>query len=135
MQIDTSHPIAFKRTGIPTIDDQHGQLVSYLERLLNWIERGYGFAATLDALQFLFDYTRTHFEFEEQLMREHGYPRLAEHIEKHRAIEQGLGRVRSDLESGKDVEVDLTATLRKWIVEHIDVEDFEYALFMGTATR
>ena len=42
----TTHEITFRKTGIPEIDEQHGQLVSYLERLLSWIDKGHGFAAS-----------------------------------------------------------------------------------------
>ena len=131
----TTHRIEFKKMGIPAIDEQHGRLVSLLESLLSWSDKGYGLAATFDAFAALFDYTQTHFQFEEQLMREHGYPQLAEHIEQHEAIIQGLTKLMSDLEAGSDVEERLASSLRRWIVLHIDVEDLAYAEFMGTTNR
>jgi hemerythrin len=129
----TTPGITFRKTGISEIDEQHGQLVSYLERLLSWIDKGHGFAATFDALDSLSAYTRTHFEFEEQHMREHRYPKLDEHIELHRAIILAMAELRTDLESAKDVEDELVTALRLWVVKHIDVEDASYATFLGTA--
>jgi hemerythrin-like metal-binding protein len=129
----TTPEITFKKTGIPAIDEQHAQLVSYLERLLMWINKGHGFAACFDAFESLSSYTRTHFEFEEQHMRDHRYPKLAEHIQLHQAIILALAGLKANLESAKDVEGDLTEALRVWIVKHIDVEDMEYAAFLGTA--
>jgi hemerythrin-like metal-binding protein len=128
----TTHQIAYSRTGIAEIDEQHGQLVSYLERLLTFIDQGYGVAATFDVLASLKAYTATHFEFEEQHMRERAYPKLAEHVDQHLAIIQRLAGLQDDLESGKDVEAPMTEALREWIVKHIDVEDMEYARFLGT---
>ena len=58
---------------------------------------------------------------------------LAEHIELHQAIILALAGLKENLESAKDVEEDLTEALRVWIVKHIDVEDREYAVFLGTA--
>lgn len=90
-------------------------------------------AATFDVFESLAAYTRTHFEFEEQYMREHHYPKVDEHIKLHQQIIAGLDRLRADLEEGKDVEDDLTGTLRLWIVQHINVSDMDYAVFLGTA--
>ncbi len=129
----TTAEIEFKKTGIPAIDEQHAQLVSYLQRLLMWISKGHGFAATFDALESLSSYTRTHFEFEEQHMRDHQYPKLAAHIELHQSIISGLAGLKAELECAKDVEEDLAGMLRLWIVKHIDLEDMEYAVFLGTA--
>jgi hemerythrin-like metal-binding protein len=129
----TTSGIEFKQTGIPAIDEQHAQLVSYLERFLMWIDKGHGFAAAFDAVESLSSYTRTHFEFEEQHMRDHRYPKLAGHIELHQAIIRALDGLKADLESAKDVEDDLAGMLRVWIVKHIDIEDMEYAVFLGTA--
>jgi hemerythrin-like metal-binding protein len=128
----TTHQITYSKTGIAEIDEQHGQLVSYLERLLALIDQGYGVAATFDVLASLKDYTRTHFEFEEQHMRERGYPQLSDHVELHHAIIQRLVQLQGDLESGKDMEAPMTEALREWIVKHIDIEDMEYARFVST---
>jgi hemerythrin len=66
-------------------------------------------------------------------MRDHRYPKLAGHIELHQAIIRALDGLKADLESAKDVEDDLAGMLRVWIVKHIDIEDMEYAVFLGTA--
>ncbi len=126
-----NEPITFKKTGIHDIDEQHGQLVFCLQRLLMWIDKGRGLAATFDAFAALFAYTQTHFEFEERLMREHHYPRLIEHIAQHQSMVFELIRLQSDLLSGKDVEAALTEALRTWIVQHIDIHDMHYAAFVA----
>ena len=129
----TRQGIAFRKMGVPSIDEQHGQLVSDLERLLSWISKGYGLAETFDAFESLSSHTREHFEFEEQHMRDHQYPKLAAHIELHQSIISGLAGLKAELECAKDVEEDLAGMLRSWIVKHIDVEDMDYAAFLGTA--
>jgi hemerythrin len=126
-----NEPITFKKTGIPDIDEQHGQLVFCLQRLLMWIDKGRGLAATFDAFAALFAYTQTHFDFEERLMRDQNYPQLIEHVAQHQAIVFELIRLQSDLLSGKDVEAALTEALRTWIVRHIEIHDMDYADFMA----
>ena len=131
----TRQGIAFRKMGVPSIDEQHGQLVSDLERLLSWISKGYGLAETFDAFESLSSHTREHFEFEEQHMREHFYPRLAEHREQHRLIIFELIRLQSNLLTVRNIEHELVAPLHLWVVKHIDVEDIEYAVFLGKASR
>jgi hemerythrin len=127
----SSEKIIFRQTGISAIDEQHGQLVSCLERLLLLVSRGYGLGATFDALDALGAYTRTHFAFEEQHMRDHDYPELAEHIKLHQAINGILLDLNDDLASAKDVEGELVSVLQTWIVKHIDIEDARYGAFLG----
>jgi hemerythrin-like metal-binding protein len=125
--------ITFRPTGIAAIDEQHAQLVSCLDRLLLLISSGYGLGATFDALDALGAYTRTHFAFEEQHMRDHDYPGLAEHVKLHQAIIGILLELNDDLASAKDVESELVSVLRNWIIKHIDVEDAHYGAFLGVA--
>ena len=127
-----SEAIKLERTGIWEIDEQHKQLVSYLDRLLSWIAKGYGLAATFDAFEALFVYTQTHFQFEEKLLRDHSYPKLDEHIEEHQAIIAHLKQLKAELEAGEDVADELAKTLREWVLKHIDVEDIDYAKFFDS---
>ena len=133
--MSTKQGIAYRKMGVPSIDEQHGQLVSDLGRLLSWIGKGAGLAETFDAFESLSSHTRTHFEFEEQHMREHRYPKLAEHREQHRLIIFELIRLQSGLLTVKNIEQELVAPLHSWVIRHIDVEDLEYAEFLGTASR
>ena len=117
-------------TGIQAIDEQHKQLVIHLDTFLSWVDKGYSLGATFDVFQALFAYTKTHFEFEEQFLRDHGYPKLEEHIREHEAIVAQLNKLKADMESGQDVTEGLVQALRSWILQHIQVEDIEYAQFL-----
>lgn len=125
--------VVIKSTGVPEIDTQHRQLLAHLDRLLLYIQRGHGFAATIDAFAALFEYTQTHFQYEEDWLRENAYPWLDEHIAAHQAIAADLNSLRTELEAGEDVSDKLAERLRTWILNHIDIEDFSYANHLGTA--
>lgn len=119
--------IELKPTGIQEIDQQHRQLVDALQDFLGAVGQGYRLGATFNALQAVFDYTQTHFAYEEAFLARHHYARLDEHIREHQAIIAQLNRLRNELEHGDDIVEPLAQTIRTWILEHIHVEDMEYS--------
>jgi len=113
--------------GIKEIDEQHAQLVACMDRLELWVGKGQGFAAALDALNTLNDYVEKHFSFEEDFLRQQGYPKLEEHIGEHRQIKADLGRLTQRVVEGADIDQELLGLIREWIIGHIGVEDVEFA--------
>ena len=113
--------------GIKEIDEQHAQLFACMDRLELWVGKGQGFAAALDALNTLNDYVEKHFSFEEDFLRQHGYPKLEEHIGEHRQIKADLGRLTQRVVEGADIDQELLGLIREWIIGHIGVEDVEFA--------
>jgi hemerythrin-like metal-binding protein len=97
-----------------------------------WVGKGHEFAATLDALGTLNRYVDEHFRFEEDLLRERGYPKLAAQIEEHGLIKGQLGRLYRHVLSGGEATEEVLRLLREWLTNHIGVEDMEYAAFLGT---
>ena len=118
--------------GIDEIDRQHKSLLQCLDQLEYWVGRGSGYPAALNALTTLHDYMAMHFGYEEEFLRSHGYPSLAEHIQEHQRLTAELARIEARVLAGEDVSSELIATLREWIVTHIGIEDVEYAEFFGT---
>jgi hemerythrin-like metal-binding protein len=119
-------------SGIQQIDDQHKQLVECLDELEQWIGKGHGFAATLDAFGKLTHYVEAHFRDEEDILRQRGYAKLDEHIEEHHLISAELAKLYQHVLDGGDVTEALLRLVRDWVVTHIGVEDMEYADFFGT---
>jgi hemerythrin-like metal-binding protein len=117
--------------GIQEIDDQHKKLVDCFDQLELWVGKGHEFAATLDALGKLNRYVEEHFRFEEDMLRERGYPKLNQQIDEHGLIEGQLARLYQHVMSGGDATEDLLLLLREWLLSHIGVEDMEYAAFLG----
>ncbi|MBL8491764.1 MAG: hemerythrin family protein [Rhodocyclaceae bacterium] len=122
--------LAVAKTGIAEIDAQHQKLLADLERFELWMRKGFALAATFDALEALFAYAETHFEYEEDFLREHAYPKFEAHAAQHRDFIRQIGELRRSLEAGEDVAEQLAAAMRAWIVGHINDEDVEYANFL-----
>jgi hemerythrin-like metal-binding protein len=117
--------------GLSEIDRQHQGLYDCLDRLELWCRKGHGFPATIDAVTMLETYVAEHFAFEENFLREHGYPALDEHMAEHRQITAELQRLSQQVMDGGDVTEELVGMMRGWITQHIGVEDKHYATFFG----
>jgi hemerythrin len=65
---------------------QHHELVALLNKLSDAAKNGEPLERVEQIIDDVIAYTRFHFEFEERLMTEYGYPQLAEHQEKHHQL-------------------------------------------------
>jgi hemerythrin len=108
------------------------KLVACLDQLEISVGSEREYSATVDALRILNRYVEVHFRFEENMLLERGYPKLAGHVELHRSIKAQLARLYRHLQSGGEVTEDLMRLLREWLTSHIGEEDMEYAAFLGT---
>jgi hemerythrin len=81
-------------TGVPEIDQQHRELLDHVGHLLDAMQKDP--SAVGRALDFLGDYTVSHFDTEERLMEHHAYPGAASHREAHAGFVRTFGRLRYD---------------------------------------
>jgi hemerythrin len=121
---------AILQTGIAEIDRQHAQLVKCLDELSVFVGGNFEFSASLTALTTLIDYTRDHFAFEESVLASCHYPLLAEHIAEHNTITANAEALWLEVEAGNEIGEQLVPTIRKWIVDHINAEDIQFANFI-----
>jgi hemerythrin len=116
--------------GIDEIDDQHQELVVLLNRLFVSMVQREREKATIEILDALIDYTKTHFTLEEQLMRDAKYEaqEYALHQRAHRDfIEKVDAAARKSLVEGKSVSFEMIHFLKHWLREHILVSDRQFA--------
>ena len=69
--------------GLDSIDRQHKKLLSLINQLQTAIEYSTGEEFEREALDALVDYTKTHFTYEEGLMKDNGYPDYEPHKAQH----------------------------------------------------
>jgi hemerythrin-like metal-binding protein len=82
----------------------------------------------------LADYTEKHFRNEEALMRDAGYPELAEHSRVHRAMTEKVRRLREQVAAGDArITAEVLNFLTAWLSEHILKTDMKYAAHLQTA--
>ena len=69
--------------GIASLDEQHRQIVEQVNRVISAIEEGAGSEVMHELMDGLILLARQHFDFEERLMSEHGFPGLEAHAREH----------------------------------------------------
>ena len=118
------------KTGVAEIDRQHALLVKCLDELSVFVGGNFEFSASLTALTTLIDYTREHFTYEEGVLADSGYPLLDEHIAEHQTITANAEALWKEIEAGNEIGEQLVLTIRKWIIDHINSEDVQFAKFI-----
>jgi len=118
--------------GVRAMDNQHGILMDTINELQAELLRG-GSRETIDA-QFdqLLKFTTMHFEGEEQLMEQLGFPGLAEHRAEHQRLLTQIRESSHRVQRSGDVPVcTLLQFLRDWYLEHFEGPDQEYGPWLN----
>jgi hemerythrin len=112
--------------GVPEIDAQHKALFERAGRLEAAVKAHEHNFRLEDMFGYLVDYARVHFAAEEQLMREVGYPGLAEQVHEHSEFRRRLLSLVPQWESEDDSSAMLAALLGfldSWLTEHVTTSD------------
>ncbi len=118
--------------GIEELDRQHRVMFDHFNRLslaCHGAEKGV-LLEQLDALERLL---HLHFETEERLMAEHGYPALAAQRSEHERLAQTLGEMGHVARStgpSRMLGAQVAGSMVQWIVRHIRQHDHELARYL-----
>jgi methyl-accepting chemotaxis protein len=116
---------------IPTIDEQHKQLVRLMNDLHKSMKSRESALAMERILGRLVDYTVMHFGTEEELFKKYNYPEREQHTAIHKKLVARVGDFQKKLKSGDaTVSMDLMDFLKDWLVNHIKGTDAKYAPFL-----
>ncbi|MCG8427010.1 MAG: bacteriohemerythrin [Chromatiales bacterium] len=118
--------------GVKALDDDHKKLIE----LLNQFRVAYTYHTSEEfekqALKDLIDYTKYHFEKEENLMAQAGYPDLEDHKAQHRVM---IEQVEIFLEDygcrGHESLEGVAAYLEGWLINHINGTDKQYGPYLN----
>ena len=118
--------------GIQEIDEQHKQLVKLINRLYDAMTQGEDkMQVAKEVMNELMQYTVVHFAVEECLFRIFEYPDYEDHCEHHQELRSQVYDINLKVQCGeRQVTPELLFFLRKWITNHIMVEDMKYAPFL-----
>lgn len=110
--------------GCPNVDSQHKELFELVNHFQQSVINGNSFDKLLETMKFLVEYTRYHFQEEEEFMKEISYPEMVEHREKHDELVQKLTciLVKFNQQQVPDMKA-LEKFLMDWIKEHVLEED------------
>lgn len=112
--------------GVDVVDSQHHRIIDYINEL-DVARREKDQAKVTQVLIGLVDYMKTHFAFEEELMRQAGYPLTDLHRRAHDAFIARMRRFVEEHGSGKDISRKLGSELQIWLTNHIKNHDRDYA--------
>lgn len=113
---------------IRQIDEQHKELVNILNRLFMAVTRREGERVIAEILDGLMSYTLTHFELEEDLMRQAKYKDLEPHIDEHRKLVAKLDALtKKYMLYEKPIYFEMLSFLKTWLREHIQGVDKKYS--------
>jgi hemerythrin len=133
---DNSHCL-LKEVGIAEINKQHLRLASYAVQFgqivdeLSTREPSNQDWRQIDALfSKVMRYVATHFEEEEALMREHGYPDYEAHKKLHDKFSAEMVKLQSDINNRNiKFKKKMGSLLWDWLYNHINTVDYQYRDF------
>jgi len=123
-------------SGYPKVDNQHKQLVSALNSLIEASTGGKGDAAVMDTLEFMTGYAVKHFADEEQLQNDYNYPDYHNHKRLHDefkgVVSDLVGKVNKEGPT-ETIISEVTSIVGSWLLNHIKGDDFRMAAFVKAA--
>jgi hemerythrin-like metal-binding protein len=116
---------------VDVIDQQHRRLVELMNRLIAIQDEKASDDEIAEILGAMTNYLGYHFDTEEQLMIDRGYPELESHREEHQTfVTQTANFIATYRQSGVSLKSDILLFLKEWLVEHIVKTDAHFGQFM-----
>ncbi|NTW48862.1 MAG: hemerythrin family protein [Chlorobiales bacterium] len=117
--------------GISWQDQQHRELIQSVHKLYGAILSKQSDDAIQEIVNFLYNYTKNHFDMEERYMEAYLYPETDAHVFQHRSFIKMLEDFEEERRSGKTLaNLALCYDLNKWTLNHIKTEDQRFADFL-----
>ena len=120
-------------TGHEKIDNQHKQLISALNSIIEASQQGKGKDELFKTLDFLSGYTIMHFQTEEKLQMQYDYPDYVVHKRYHDEFKitvEGLSKRLVDEGPSELLIGEVTTIIGKWLLNHIKGDDFRMAAYV-----
>lgn len=120
--------------GIKEIDDQHRQMIEYINDL-SYARSSGERESTLKVLSSFMEYTRIHFEFEEALLEEANYPLWRSHKRMHDSFIAKINQSIERINEGKEMSKSLEVELHIWLMNRIQDDDTDYMPLLKKTLR
>ena len=120
-------------TGHAKIDNQHKQLITALNSIIEASQQGKGKDEIFKTLDFLTGYTIMHFSTEEKLQTQYEYSDYHTHKRYHDEFKVTVGDLTQRLiNEGPTEELigTVTTTIGNWLLNHIKGDDFRMAAYV-----
>jgi hemerythrin len=122
--------------GHKEIDEQHQKWVEIFNRLQGAVlsnnKENYDKVQQI-TLKEILEYTRYHFESEENIMKDINYPMAYNHWRMHKDFEKIVYENYRDLEKGEIIlNSHLLSLMKNWLLDHIQIQDKKLGCYLGT---
>ena len=123
--------------GVEEIDFQHRRWIDMINAMDEALS--VGGAEKLEqikdeSIKAMVDYAWFHFKYEEQYLKDLGYPELAAHREDHNRFKMNLRQIQADVDRGfQPLNTQLMSIMMNWLKDHIMMEDKKYAAYAEQA--
>ncbi len=117
-------------TGNTQIDTEHKQLIQAINNLLEACSSGKGRAEVGNTVDFLAQYTRTHFSHEQILQQKYKYPDYPNHKVLHAGFIRIVDGIAARLKKeGPTIQLvgEVNMHVGNWLINHIKREDVKVA--------
>ena len=111
--------------GIPIIDEHHRGIVSIINSLHFGMQNRYIKDILAPIIDMMDDYSRIHFQIEEDFLEKIGYPNLVKHRELHHELSSKSKKLGKDSLLDRDSH-NYMDFLKQWWINHIRVEDLTF---------
>jgi len=123
------------QVGVPLIDSEHRYLIGLINEFHDKHASGGGHRQVMAVLNSLVSYAEQHFQHEEALMTEIGYPRLAQQRDMHEELYSSIFALNEELSLDMaKVDAKTMRFLQRWLLEHIIKEDMGIGDFLRRKT-
>ena len=117
--------------GISSIDIQHKKLFIEINNFYDNLVYKKNSEALLLILAELKKYAIYHFDTEEALMKQYGFPGMQRHIKEHEVFKKEIELFEKKIKDGSMVlSLQVTTFLENWIMNHILLTDMKYSEFL-----
>ena len=119
--------------GVATLDEDHKGMVGIINELHEGIVGGSARQTLEKVLDVLMTYTQAHFQREETLFIETGYPLAAEHCREHAALTERVKLLQDRFRRGSltCLNIETMTFLRGWLFVHIQGSDRKYSAHLN----
>lgn len=118
--------------GNALIDSEHRELFRLVNAFHDHWQEKRDQRSIAPLLNQLVAYAEMHFQHEEGIMGDAGYPKLPEHRRGHEAMVDTIFRLCKALEQGDErVEMDTVKFIKNWLLDHIVSNDYLFRDFLA----
>jgi hemerythrin-like metal-binding protein len=118
--------------GVSVLDEDHKRLLNLINQLQTAAHYHTSDEYEQETFDALVDYTKEHFQREEELMEKYGFPGLEAHRQQHQSMVDEVNKLVSAYHKNRDATIEgAIRYLQTWLIHHIKGTDKEYSAFLN----